>query len=132
MNQGKHWRYVTDPTGELVQVDFGEWKCNVLMERYEHDEMSLSLVDPTDYSRICRATSNLTDSCSASNEVLIKDYAENAGVLDALVDTGLLDDTGRAIESDHSQLNVLRMSDDLQDQWQGFLKQLPPPAPLRR
>lgn len=124
MNQSNRWKIVNDPTGDPLVVNFDKWKCNVLMERYAEGELSLRLVDVDDKSSICRATSNLTGQSPHRGEVFVKDYAENAGVLDALVGTGMFADSGREVDTGHGHLNILRLSDDMQEQWQKFDAQL--------
>ena len=125
MQHGQLWHIVNDPTGDPVVVQFGEWNCNVLMERYASGGLSLRLVDVDDKSSICRATNNLADVPNKRGEILIKNYAEIDGVLDALIETGLFADTHRQIDTGHGQLNILQLSDDVQEQWDKFQDQLP-------
>ncbi len=125
MGEQRNWQYINDQEGKPISVNFQDYECHVVMERYQKGELSLRLIDAADPCPICRATSNLTDVTPAPDEVFIKDYAENEGVFQTLVAEGLISDTGKTIDTGHSQLNVGRMSQELAMQWQTFKKQLP-------
>jgi hypothetical protein len=95
--------------GSRVVVRFAEWECWVLLERYENGRAALRLVDVADHSPVARATVNRPDVLLGEDEVLIKDYSENAGILDALERAGVLQRTGQTIASGYAMLIVARL-----------------------
>ena len=95
--------------GTRVVVRFAEWECWVQVERYENERVALRLVDVTDRTPVARATVNRPDVSLGSDEVLIKDYSENAGVLDALEQAGIVRRTGRTVPSGYAMLIVARL-----------------------
>jgi hypothetical protein len=75
----------------LVQLD--QWKCKLFASRYVHDgNVSLQLIDMTEGCPIATATINpqvrLPD-----DEVMIKDYSENRGMIAALQGAGVIGET---------------------------------------
>ena len=121
----QHWAVVTNSDGTPLTVPFQEWDCHVVMEQYAQGRgLSLRLVDAEDGSSIARATSQLPGMTLPSDEVLIKNYSENAGVLDALTMAGLLTVTGRTVRSGHATLHQARLTPLLADQWERFREDL--------
>ena len=41
--------------------------------------------------------------------ILIKDYAENEGILAALVNAGIIEDTGKTVPVGHAQARLCRL-----------------------
>jgi|APSaa5957512576_1039674.scaffolds.fasta_scaffold12820_6 hypothetical protein len=66
-------------------VKFKQWNCEVEFGEYSNGRIAIELVDP---EPIAVATVNLPDVVLKDDEVIIKDYSENEGVLDALVEAG--------------------------------------------
>jgi hypothetical protein len=66
---------------------------------YSNGRTAIELIDAEDNMPYAVATVNLPDVLLAENEVLIKDYSENEGVLDFLVHNKIVRDTGRGVQS---------------------------------
>jgi len=92
-----------------VVVRFADWNCWVLLERYENRRVALRLVDVIDGTPVARATVNRPEIALKADEVLIKDYSENAGILDALERAGILRRTDRTVPSGYAALIVARL-----------------------
>ncbi len=60
--------------------------------RYANGRKAIRLLDSDDGSLVAVATVNVPDVELGDDEVLIKNYSENEGVLDSLVDAGLIDE----------------------------------------
>lgn len=58
---------------------------------------------------ICKATVNIPEAILAEEEVLIKDWSENEGILAILVAAGVVLDTGRRVASCSVKANVCRL-----------------------
>ena len=81
-------------------VQFKEWLCDVRFRRYaEGNRLAILLVDHQDQTPVAVATVNVPDVRLEADEVLIKNFAENEGMVDALVAAGILVDTGEKVES---------------------------------
>ena len=73
-----------------MKVKFMEWECDVVYGQYGNGRTAISLMDAADGSPIATASVNLPDEPLKDKEVAIKDYSENEGMLDALMDAGVI------------------------------------------
>ncbi|MCA9178404.1 MAG: hypothetical protein KDB14_28280 [Planctomycetales bacterium] len=120
------WRLVRCRDGEPATVRFGGWNCRVVLQSYADGQHPLlRLIDVDDMASVARATVHLPGAELAEDELLVKDYAENEGVLEALIAAGLVEPTGRHISTECASLDVARMSDALSRQWIDFRQSLP-------
>lgn len=74
--------------------------------KYSNGRTSLQLIDASDGIPHSVATVNLPDVLLADNEVLIKDYSENDGMLDFLVNNNIVIPTDRGVQSGHVWIPV--------------------------
>lgn len=94
-----------------MEVRFKTWDCVVKKERYGNGRIALSLVaiDSTNNydqevwpgEQIARATVNIPEAHLEPNEVIIKSYSENAGMLEALQEAKIVSKTKRLIALEH-------------------------------
>ena len=88
------------------RVKFGAWDCELQKHEYQNGRVALRLVawgdDVDDYGDhvykgepIATCTINVPEEDLAPNEVIVKDYSENEGMLFALVTQGVVNMTGR-------------------------------------
>jgi hypothetical protein len=74
------------------------WTCLVEYPgRYADGRLAIALIDARDGSPVATVTTNVPEVELAPDEVLVKDYAENAGILDVLAQAGILQATGRRV-----------------------------------
>jgi hypothetical protein len=86
-----------------IKLDFTpQWpgakpcKCKLMRGEYDGNKRTaLQLVDAKTGEAVAWATTNLPDVHLADNEVIIKDYAENAGMLASLTKAGVVSDPVR-------------------------------------
>lgn len=71
-------------------VQFKHWKCKLEFGKYQNDRTSISLIDTEDNGPVATATVNLDNLPLPANHVFIKDYAENKGMLEALIDAEII------------------------------------------
>lgn len=95
--------------GDLTEVQFRDWRCRVEHRRYGNGRTALQLVDAEDGSPIAKATVNLPDVEMAPDEVAIKSYAENEGLLEVLTDAGIVEPTSRVVVSGYVTVPVCRL-----------------------
>jgi hypothetical protein len=94
---------------DTVKVQFGEWACDLVPERYENGRIRLRLRDSDDGESVATATINVPEEPLAKDEVIVKDYSENEGMLDALVRAGVVEPTGRVCVSGLTQSPVCKL-----------------------
>jgi len=103
------------------RVQFKIWDCELILNKYRNGRPALSLVawddDPdNDIEQgepIASCTSNLPDEYLDENEVFIKDYSENEGMLQALLDAKIVLETGRIVRSGFVTLPVCKLCEAL-------------------
>lgn len=92
------------------------------MGSYANGRPAIQLMDAEDGCPYTTATVNLPDVLLADNEVLIKDYSENEGILDFLVENNIVIPTDRGVQSGHVWVPVCILNP--QSEW----GKLHPPA----
>ena len=74
-----------------MKINFNQWECEVLIKKYPlNNRTAIELVDAEDGSPVAMATVNFPDEPLNDDEVLIKDYSENEGMYQALVDAKVI------------------------------------------
>lgn len=80
-------------------IKFKQWNCTLDIAQYGNGQPALILNDAEDGSRVAVASVNLEemDLIPPPGHIYIKDYSENEGMLDCLVDAGIVEDTGKRV-----------------------------------
>ena len=95
-------------------VEFAGYECLAYETTYPSaagGATAIYLVDTADGEPVATATVNVegvSEKLPAS-EVLIKDYSENEGMMDALIAAGLVRDTGRRVPTGYVTVPVARL-----------------------
>lgn len=95
-------------------VEFAGYECVAYETAYPSEaggSTAIYLVDTADGDPVATATVNVegvSENLPAS-QVLIKDYSENEGMLDALIRAGLVEDTGRRVPTGYVTVPVARL-----------------------
>lgn len=92
-----------------MKVRFKEWDCIVLVKQYPNKRTALRLLDATDGSPVIMATVNIPAESIENDEVIIKNYSENEGVLDALVEEGIVSKPICELRSGYVPLYVCKL-----------------------
>ena len=73
-------------------VKFKEWECELQFGKYSNGATALQLIDAEDGQPIATASVNLVGQSEHldPDEVFIKDWSENEGMLDALIESGVI------------------------------------------
>lgn len=93
----------------LGTVQFAACRCTALLRSYANGRPAVVLVHSSDQSPVACATVNLPDVALAADEILVKDYSENQGILAALVAAGIVITTGRTVSCGFAQAHVCRL-----------------------
>lgn len=92
-----------------MQVQFHHWLCDIQYLTYPNGRTAIQLVDAEDQSPIAVATVNIPEAPLKENQVLIKDYSENQGILDVLVKAGIVKDLNQWVPSGHITADVCEL-----------------------
>ena len=89
-------------------VKFLGYHCNVVFGKYSNGRTAIELVEKNG-EPMAVASVNLPSDHLESDEVAIKNYSENQGVLDALVDAQIVSQPVRFIASGFIQVPVCKL-----------------------
>ena len=92
----------------MKQVQFLQWTCNVSLLQYPNGRTAIQLY-AEDGEPVATATVNVPSYPLGEDKVLIKDYAENEGILASLSTAGIAEPTGKTIPVGHIQTHVCRL-----------------------
>ena len=96
----------------MSTVTFGPWVGRITHGTYDNGRAALRLIGKM--GPIATCTVNLFDKKMEQDEVAIKDYAENEGMLDALMDAGVVQHPHRYVlvmmDSGPEAVPICRMS----------------------
>ena len=76
--------------------EFYGYTCVATRHTYPNGRPAISVEDADTGEPICKASVNMPELDLEEDEVLIKDWSENEGILDALVSAGVIELTGNA------------------------------------
>ena len=92
-----------------MNVNVNGTECQVVFRQYPNGRPAIQLIDVTDGGPYTTATINLPEVRLGKDEVIIKDYSENAGVLEGLVNSGIVQLTGRSVESGYITAPICKL-----------------------
>jgi hypothetical protein len=97
-------------------IEFHGFACCVSIQHYvlnplhqDNPRIALILEDPEDGERIEVATINIPEEFLSKNEVIIKDYSENEGMLDTLMKAGIISGPKRYVESGYIKAPICEL-----------------------
>lgn len=74
-----------------MELTFKKWKCSVNPATYNNGRKAILLWDYQDGSPVATATVNLPYAPCNNNEVYIKDYSENEGMTETLINANIIE-----------------------------------------
>lgn len=74
----------------MIKVKFKKWDCIVERCQYNNGRIALELIHEKDGDSVAVATVNVPEIELPEDEVLIKDYSENSGMVLALQNAGII------------------------------------------
>lgn len=89
----------------MSNVVFCGFNCEVAKRKYSNGRTALELIAANDTDDVCKgepiamATVNIPEETLSPEEVIIKDYSENEGMLDVLLKAGIVELSGRSIRT---------------------------------
>ncbi len=91
-------------------VQFKAWLCTAVLEMYSNGRPAIALFDCEDGSPIACATVNIPEVPLAIDEIIVKDYSENTGMLEALVAAGIVTTTDKTVPLGFTLGHVCRLA----------------------
>ena len=85
-------------------VRFMEWDCTVMLAHYSNKRIALQLNDAHDGEPVVTATVNIPEIPLKDDEVLIKDYSENEGMLELLIREGIVEKLNQIVFSGYVEI----------------------------
>lgn len=74
-----------------MNVKFMDWNCTAMAKRYTNNgRTAIELIETDTGEPIAISTVNLVEEALGPNEVIIKDYSENTGMREALINAGVI------------------------------------------
>jgi len=92
-----------------MKVRFKKYNCVVKFRKYPNKRIAIQLEDARTGESIIMASTNIPEVSLEEGEVIIKDFSENEGVLQALLDAGVIERTGRRVEGGYITCEICRL-----------------------
>ena len=94
-----------------MKVKFNGWNCRAVGKNYLGGHKAICLQDEIDGCFVATATANLHDVFLKEDEVLIKNYSENEGMTESLIQAGIIEKepTG-TIKSGHVDISSYKLT----------------------
>ena len=73
-----------------IIVRFKDWNCKLVFRYYGNNRTAIQLLDASDGGPVATATVNIPECPLEEDQVIIKTYSENEGMLRALMDAGVV------------------------------------------
>ena len=96
----------------MISVQFAGYSCEVAIEQYPTKLKRIQLYTMGNPRMpVATATVNLPEAAwlLPKSHVLIKDYAENSGILDALIEAGVISEPLDQIFTDYASVQVCQL-----------------------
>lgn len=91
------------------EVNFLGYNCILNFGQYANGRTAIQLIDVEDGAPVAIATVNVPEYDLAADEVVIKSYSENIGVLDALINANIVRETGRFVNTGYISAPVCKL-----------------------
>ena len=72
-----------------LKTTYAEYNVSLSMGKYSNGRTAMTLIDTEDGAPVMVATVNVPETDLNEGEIIIKNYGENEGVLEFLVDNGI-------------------------------------------
>ncbi|WP_371366239.1 hypothetical protein SRRS_06870 [Sporomusa rhizae] len=90
-----------------MKVQFNQWNCQVVFGKYQNGETAIQLIDAEDGCPVATATVWIPN--LKTDEIAVKDYSENSGMLKTLIDAGIVTEPHRHERSDYVSIPVCKL-----------------------
>lgn len=95
-----------------MQIKFKQWLYKINTARYSNKRLAIMLTDTEDGELIATATVNIPEEKIEPDEIIVKDYSENQGMLQALKDAGIVTSVVRYVKTGYVECPVCKFNMD--------------------
>lgn len=92
-----------------MQIKHNKRNYVVTFEEYQANHAEAIVLENLQGSREYTATANIPDYFLEQDEVAIKNYSENEGILESLVAAGILEVTGKTVQSGFVEFPICKI-----------------------
>jgi hypothetical protein len=92
-----------------MDVKFKQWDCSLAFGEYKNGRTALFLTDKETSEDVLIASVNLPDWGLRPNEIAIKNYSENEGVLDVLIEHKVVSKPKRYVNLTHVSVPICEL-----------------------
>lgn len=93
----------------FTTVKFKKWICFIEMGTYPNGRKAIELVNAKNGEAVLVATINVPEVEINGDEVIIKNYTENEGVLDALIKSKVISNPIRTIQTGYITAPICKL-----------------------
>lgn len=99
------------------QTKFGSsYQVHLTVGKYRNGQTSLQLIDAVDGTPVATASVSLPDIDLDENEIIVKDYSENEGMLDFLLENNIVEMRSEYLEVGYHICSVVKLLPE--SEWQ--------------
>ncbi len=92
-----------------IKIKYGEYdNCSLHFFKYINGQQGLAIQDEYGHSLI-NVTKYLFGQLISKNQILIKNYSENEGILKCLIEQGIIADTSITVQSGYVDLHICEL-----------------------
>lgn len=93
-----------------MKIKFKHWNCNIVFREYKNGRLSMQLLeDKVPCSPVATASVNIPNEPLEKDEIAIKDYSENEGILDCLVQNKVVSAPVRYVNSGFVKIPICKL-----------------------
>lgn len=74
----------------MKKIKFKDWTCTINQAKYNNNRTALMLVDAEDGMPIATASVNIPEATIADDEIIIKSWSENLGMVESLTEADVI------------------------------------------
>lgn len=90
-----------------MKINFQGIECILRKGKYANGRIALYLEDAETFQPVAKCTTNIPTAKLNDGDILIKDYMENTGILDALVQSGVVTKPTHFLKIEYPSHSVL-------------------------
>lgn len=91
------------------KIKFKRWNCCPWFGQYSNGRVAIRLMEIETGEQIAVATVNVPERSLQDDEVIIKDFSENEGMLPALIDAGIVEPTGLTVQTGWTESPICKL-----------------------
>ncbi len=97
----------------IIKTKYFTGDVDLVVGQYSNGRLALQMFCSHTKELALTPTVNIPEVFLKENEILIKNWSENEGILDSLVEQGLVEDTGKVVPTGYVIANIVKITDKL-------------------